>query len=60
MNAANEIAVGAFLKEKIRFIDIPRLIEKTLEKSNFVALPTYYEYVESDREARECTRSFIN
>ena len=59
LNAANEIAVEAFLKEKIRFTDIPILIEKTLEASSFVPHPVYQDYIDSDREARELTRSFI-
>ena len=59
MNASNEIAVDAFLKEKISFTDIPRLIEKTLETSGFIAHPSYHDYIESDREARERTLTLI-
>ena len=32
LNAANEVAVDAFLNEKIRFIDIPSLISKVMDK----------------------------
>ena len=52
-NAANEIAVAAFLDEKIRFTDIPVVIEQTLEAVSFVE-PTALSVVEAaDAEARE-------
>jgi 1-deoxy-D-xylulose-5-phosphate reductoisomerase len=59
MNAANEVAVEAFLQEKIKFNEMTGLIEKTLEKATFVAQSTYVDYVNSDRESREIARSFI-
>ncbi|MCM1348373.1 MAG: 1-deoxy-D-xylulose-5-phosphate reductoisomerase [Firmicutes bacterium] len=52
VNAANEIAVEAFLKEKIRFTDIPRVIGGTLEKVEFIPQPGYPEYVATNAEAR--------
>mgnify|MGYP001548365078 FL=1 len=52
-NAANEIAVAAFLDEKIRFTDIPVVIEQTLEAVSFVE-PAALSVVEAaDAEARE-------
>ncbi len=59
MNAANEIAVEAFLNEKIGFTGITHLIEKTLGKATFMPHPGYEEYIESDREARRLAVSFI-
>lgn len=59
MNAANEIAVEAFLQEKIKFTDMTGVIEKTLEKSTFLARAGYDEYVKSDRESREIARMLI-
>ncbi len=59
MNAANEVAVEAFLQEKIKFNEMTGIIEKTLEKATFVAQSTYVDYVNSDRESREIARSFI-
>ena len=53
MNAANEIAVAAFLQDKIKFTDIYNIIEKTMEQAPHVATPTYEDYVESNNEARE-------
>ncbi len=52
MNAANEIAVAAFLQDKIRFTDIYRIIEKTMEQMPHVENPTYDDYVTSNDEAR--------
>lgn len=52
VNAANEIAVAAFLNEKIGFCDIHRLIELTLEKAPFVEHPTYEDYVAVNSESR--------
>ncbi len=52
MNAANEIAVAAFLQDKIRFTDIYRIIEKTMEQVPHVKCPTYEDFVASNDEAR--------
>ena len=52
LNAANEIAVRAFLESRIRFPDIPVIIEKTLEKSAFIKEPSLEDYIETDLQAR--------
>jgi 1-deoxy-D-xylulose-5-phosphate reductoisomerase len=52
LNAANEIAVAEFLQENIRFLDMPKLIEATLNKVSFVAKPTLDDYIASNKEAR--------
>ena len=52
MNAANEIAVAAFLQDKIKFTDIYKIIEKTMEQAPHVAHPTYEDYVASNDAAR--------
>ncbi len=52
LNAANEIAVDAFLKEKIGFLEMSDLIEKTMQRVGYINQPTYEQYVMSDREAR--------
>ena len=52
MNAANEIAVAAFLQDKIKFTDIHRIIESTMEQAPHVVNPTYEDYVASNAEAR--------
>ena len=52
MNAANEIAVAVFLQDQIRFTDIYRIIEKTMEQAPHVEHPTYDDYVASNADAR--------
>ena len=52
MNAANEIAVYAFLRNRIGFLEMTDLIEKTMQKVNFIDSPSLEEYFESDAEAR--------
>jgi len=59
MNAANEIAVEAFLHDRIKFPEITVIIEKTLEKATFLPEAGYHEYVKSNRESREIARTFI-
>jgi len=59
MNAANEIAVDAFLKEKIGFLQIPELIEKAINGISFVKTPDYNDFVITDSETREFVSSLI-
>jgi 1-deoxy-D-xylulose 5-phosphate reductoisomerase len=59
MNGANEVAVEAFLKEKILFHKIPQIIEKTMEKCSFVPAPTIEDIYNSNREAKEIALSII-
>ncbi len=60
LNAANEIAVWAFLKNRIGFLDITAVVEKTLERIEFIEKPGLDEYFESDGEARNFAASVIN
>jgi 1-deoxy-D-xylulose-5-phosphate reductoisomerase len=59
MNAANEIAVYAFLRNRIGFLDMTDVIERTMEKVHFIEKPTLEEYYESDGEARNFAASLI-
>ncbi|MBN1597293.1 MAG: 1-deoxy-D-xylulose-5-phosphate reductoisomerase [Bacteroidales bacterium] len=59
MNAANEIAVEAFLSDKLDFIQIPEIIEKVMERSHFVVHPTLEDYTKSDKQARDIALSLI-
>lgn len=52
LNAANEIAVAGFLKDQVSFLEMSDIVEKCLEKVTFIAMPTYQDYVETDRETR--------
>lgn len=58
-NAANEVAVGAFLQGKIRFLDIYDIIEETMMKTECVLAPTLDELFEEDRRARRFAASLL-
>ncbi len=53
LNAANEVAVEAFLQRKISFLEIAQLNEAVLNNSNNVQLPTYEDYVSANENARK-------
>ncbi|NOT52249.1 MAG: 1-deoxy-D-xylulose-5-phosphate reductoisomerase [Chitinophagaceae bacterium] len=59
MNAANEIAVYAFLKNRINFLDMTDAIEKTMQNIPFIEKPTLEEYFDSDGEARNFAADLI-
>lgn len=59
LNAANEIAVFAFLRNLIGFLEMTELIESTLNQVPFLAQPTLEEYFESDAEARNFAASTL-
>jgi 1-deoxy-D-xylulose-5-phosphate reductoisomerase len=52
MNAANEIAVALFLQDKIGFLQIADVVERTMEKAAFIAQPSLDDFIASDDEAR--------
>lgn len=52
INAANEVVVDAFLKDKISFLGMSDVIETCMAKASFVTKPSYEDYVNSDKEAR--------
>ncbi len=60
LNAANEIAVWAFLNNRIGFLDITAVIEKSLQKINYIEKPNLADYFESDGEARNFAASLVN
>lgn len=60
LNAANEIAVYAFLKNRLGFLDMTDLIEKTMNKITWIENPTLEEYFETDGEARSFAASLIH
>ncbi|MCB0715791.1 MAG: 1-deoxy-D-xylulose-5-phosphate reductoisomerase [Chitinophagaceae bacterium] len=59
MNAANEIAVYAFLRNRINFLDMTDVIEQTMATVPFIEQPTLEEYFESDGEARNFAADLI-
>ena len=59
LNAANEIAVDAFLNDRIGFLQIPDLIEECLNKVPFIKLPRLEDYFETDKETRILAKEII-
>ncbi len=59
MNAANEIAVEAFLNNRAGFLDIPVIIEKTMNSINFVQNPGLDDYHQCDSDARAYAGEFL-
>ncbi len=53
LNAANEVAVDAFLKEKIGFLQMSNVIEETLNKVEFVDKPSLEDYIQTDKLSRQ-------
>ena len=60
MNAANEIAVFAFLRNRVNFLDMTTIIEKTMQQVPFIQHPTLEDYFESDAAARNFAADQIN
>lgn len=60
LNAANEIAVFAFLRNRLGFLDMTDLVERTMDKMPFIENPTLEEYFESDGQARTFAASLIH
>lgn len=59
MNAANEIAVDAFLHEQISFLEMPEVIEKSMQEVQFIKQPSLDDYFETDKETRNFTKKLI-
>ncbi len=59
LNAANEIAVYAFLRNRIGFLDMTEVVEQTMNRITFMENPTLDEYYETDGEARSFAASLI-
>lgn len=59
LNAANEIAVDAFLKNKIDFLQMSDIIETSMEKITFLEKPSLNDYIECDSETRKLATSLI-
>jgi 1-deoxy-D-xylulose-5-phosphate reductoisomerase len=60
LNAANEVAVAAFLENRLSFIKIPQIIEKTMEHHVVVTDPTLNDILEADQWARKQAQNLIN
>lgn len=60
LNAANELAVYGFLKNRLGFLDMTEVIEQTMDNVAFIEHPTLQEYFDSDGEARNFAATLIN
>ena len=58
-NAANEVAVAAFIRQEIGFLDIARVVEETLQRSAILPANTLEEVLYADRVARETAAALI-
>jgi 1-deoxy-D-xylulose-5-phosphate reductoisomerase len=59
LNAANEIAVEAFLQDKIKFLEIAELNEKCMQQVGFIKHPTLDDYIQTDAETRKFAASIL-
>jgi 1-deoxy-D-xylulose-5-phosphate reductoisomerase len=59
LNGANEIAVGAFLGDRISFLGMPELIGKCMQSVPFIKDPTYDDLVQTNEESRRKAREFV-
>lgn len=59
LNAANEVCVAAFLNERIGFLQMSDIIERTMQKVDFIKVPTYEDYVATDAVARRVAEELI-
>lgn len=60
LNAANEIAVWAFLNNRIGFLDMTAIVEKAMENIKYIEKPNLTDYFESDGEARNFAASLVH
>ena len=59
LNASNEIAVAAFLQDKISFLNMSDLIENCMEKITFAQNPSYEDFVETDKQTRILAKKLL-
>ncbi|MCB2378147.1 1-deoxy-D-xylulose-5-phosphate reductoisomerase [Hymenobacter sp. BT635] len=59
LNAANEIAVAAFLRDEIGFLQMPSLVESCLTKVSYLAEPSLDDYVQTDQETRRVAHELV-
>ena len=59
LNAANEVANLAFREGRCGFLQMSDVIAETMNKAAFISKPTYANYVETDKEARQIAESLL-
>ncbi|MGD8498587.1 MAG: 1-deoxy-D-xylulose-5-phosphate reductoisomerase, partial [Chromatiales bacterium] len=60
LNAANEVAVEAFLEGRVRFTDIPRIIEHVLGLASIEEMKSIETVLAADRQARDLAGAYLN
>lgn len=60
LNAANEIAVAAFLQDKVKFLEMSALIEQSMDKISFIKNPSLEDLIATDRETRIISEELIS
>ena len=60
LNAANEVAVAEFLKDKVGFLEMSDIVENCLERMDYIKSPGYEDYVNTDKETRIRAYEFLN
>jgi 1-deoxy-D-xylulose-5-phosphate reductoisomerase len=59
LNAANEIVVDAFLRNKISFLEMSDIIEQSMEKISFIEKPNLQDYIDTNEETRKYASTLI-
>lgn len=59
VNAANEVCVAAFLHDRLSFLGMSDIIERTMQRASFIRKPSYEDYVATDAEARRIAEESI-
>ena len=59
LNAANEVANLAFREGRCGFLQMSDIISETMSQAPFIAKPTYEDYVQTDKEAREIAENLL-
>jgi 1-deoxy-D-xylulose-5-phosphate reductoisomerase len=59
LNAANEVVVAEFLKDRVGFLQMSEIVERCLAKMDYIAKPTYDDYVQTDKRTREMAVELI-
>ena len=59
LNAANEVAVDSFLEKKIKFVDMIKIVEKSIELTTFVANPKIDDHLKVDEQTRIIAKKLI-
>ncbi|MFW6102000.1 MAG: 1-deoxy-D-xylulose-5-phosphate reductoisomerase, partial [Bacteroidota bacterium] len=60
LNAANEVSVEAFLKDKIGFLQMSEIVEQTMNKMDYIRNPNLEDYIQTDKKTRVLARSLIS